>query len=387
MEFKKVKIFVFGGSHYNTLGLIKSLGKEGYPIYVFLEHCNWESCDLRLSKYIKKLYHLNSLEDSLSILKAEYWNEKERPIVLCASDASICFLDKHYNILKDKFCIFNSKEQQGEINRLMEKINTFPIAERSGFSVIKTWRVNSKSQLPDNITFPCLIKGNSSVTSLKTDMAKCENWEDLNENFHEGIDYLVQEYIEKDFEIDVVGFAYNHGKNCIVKGAVRKIRDDLQRQSVYIRLDNLEEYSSKISVFISKYIAEIGYDGIFSIELLAKDDKFYFLENNLRNDGNGYLYTAAGINYPLCWVKYCTGTLNQDYVNKLNLKTPFYLMQMYDIYNMFEGKVSLFKWIKQAITADAYYVLDIHDIKPFIHSFFICSRQFLKKLFRKIIRS
>lgn len=385
MDTNKVKILVFGGSHYNTLGLIKSLGKQGYPIYVFLEHCDMSICSLKHSKYIEKLHHLTSLEDAIYILKNEYWNETVRPVILCASDASICYLDKHYEELKEKFCIFNSKRKQGEINRLMEKINTFPIAKRCGFSVIRTWRVNSKSQLPNDITFPCLIKGNSSVTSLKTDMAKCNNREDLEKHFHEGVDYLVQEYIEKDYEIDVVGFSYDQGKRTIVKGAVRKIRDDMQRQSVYIRLDDIKDYPLEITDSISMYIAEIEYEGVFSIELLAKDGKFYFLENNLRNDGNSYLYTVAGTNYPLCWVKYCTGTLDDNFVNGLTVKTPFLLMQMYDIYNMFEGKVSFLKWAKQACTADAYYVLDREDMKPFFHSVYISIRQLLKKIVRKLI--
>lgn len=376
------KIIVIGGSHYNTLGLIKSLGKNGYSIIVLLEHCKLEWCSLRFSKYISELYHLDSLDNALEILRKNYWNEPNKPIILCASDASICLLDNHYDDLKDRFFIFNVNEKQGMINHYMNKWNTFSIAEESGFSIIKSYHVTNKEDIPKNISFPCLIKGNSSITSLKTDMFRCENEEDLMNCFHEGVDYLLQEYIDKDYEIDVVGFAYNHGQDTIITGAVRKIRDDLQRQSVYIRLDDINDYPQQIKKSISVFIKKIKYEGIFSIELLCKDDKFYFLEINLRNDGNGYLYTAAGANYPLCWVKYCTRTLTEDYVESIRIKTPYLLIQLLDIYNVFEKKVSLLKWCWQAITANAYYVLDYQDPKPFIHMVAVSVKQVVKKILK-----
>ncbi len=384
MEKQNTKIIVVGGNHVNTLGLIRSLGKNGYPIVLLLEHCRLDWCNLRFSKYISKMYYMDVLEDILSILHKDYWDEESKPVVLCASDASICFLDQHYDELKEHFFIFNINGQQGMINHYMNKWNTFPIAKKSGFSVIKSCRVRTLGDIPADIHYPCLIKGNSSISSLKTDMFKCESEEELRGNFHEGVDLLLQEYIEKDYEIDVVGFAYNHGQDTIVAGAVRKIRDDLQRQSVYIRLDDINDYPKQVRESISLFMKEIKYDGIFSIELLCKGNRFYFLEINLRNDGNGYLYTAAGANYPLCWVKYCQGTLTQEYAKSMRVKHPYYLMQFIDIYNVFEGKVGFLKWLYQGFTANAYYTLDLSDPKPFLYSAMVRITHFCKKLLRHL---
>ncbi len=377
------KIIIVGGSHHNTLGLIRSLGKQGYPITVLLEHCRLDWCSLRFSRYITKLYHMDELEDILDILHKDYWDEASKPIILCSSDASICFLDSHYDELKDHFFIFNINGRQGMVNHFMHKWNTFPIAEKSGFSVIRSCQAKTLADIPKDIHFPCMIKGNSSIASTKTDMSICANEEELKNNFHEGVDYLVQEYIDKDYEIDVVGFAYNHGQDTVLTGAVRKIRDEYYRQSVYIRLDDIDDYPKQVKESVSLFLKEIGYEGIFSIELLCKGNRFYFLEFNLRNDGNGYLYTAAGANYPLCWVKYCQGTLSKEYVKTIRIKHPYHLIQLGDFYNVIEGKVSFLKWCWQAVTADVYYTLDWKDPKPFIHAFMVAFKHFCKKILRR----
>ena len=88
------KIIVVGGNHPNTLGLIRSIGEKGLPVYLMLEPCSTlDYCNLRFSKYITKMYLLKSEEEILTILLSDFKNEKEKPIILCGSDASISLLD------------------------------------------------------------------------------------------------------------------------------------------------------------------------------------------------------------------------------------------------------------------------------------------------------
>ena len=172
MEKSDTKVIVIGGNHVNTLGLIRSLGKNGYPVVLLLEHCRLDWCNLRFSKYIYKKYYMEVLEDILSILRKDYWNEESKPVILCASDASICFMDRHYDELKEHFFIFNINGKQGMINHFMNKWETFPIAERSGFSVIKSCRVRTLEDIPSDVRFPCLIKGNNSISSVSCTQAQ-----------------------------------------------------------------------------------------------------------------------------------------------------------------------------------------------------------------------
>lgn len=379
------KLIVFGVNIQNTLGLIRSIGEKGIPVILLLEPCMKGTCYVKYSKYLKKIHYLKSTEEGLDVLKKEYWNESVKPILLFGGDPPICLLDKHYDELKDHFALFNAGTS-GRINFFMDKINTFPVAEESGITTINTWYVTDIHNLPDDITFPCLTKGNNSTGSTKHDMYVCKNREELVNCLREGVEYLIQEYIVKEYEVNAVGLSYNHGKNIFLPAVVRKIRDEIHRQSVYIRLDDVKDYPTLDLTAIQKFVEAIGYEGIFSVEFIHSQDKYYFLEINMRNDGCGYLYTAAGINYPYLWVLYNQGKLTQDVLESIKFKTPYYLMHEDDMYNMFEGVVSVGQWLKECIKADAYFIMNWRDPMPFIVSTWIHIRQACKMVLRKVFK-
>lgn len=377
------KVIVLGNTLYNTLGLIRSVGEKGLPVILILEPGRKADCFVRFSKYLSRVHYSTSLEDGLAILKREYGNESEKPIVLCGSDPTIKLLDAHYDELKDKFHVFNAGKQ-GRIGYFLDKINAFPLAEANGLTLIRTWQLKSGDSLPSDLVYPCLIKGNNSTTSTKGDMFICRDENELKTSLHEGVDYLVQEYVEKEYELDIVGFSAKHGEDVFIPAAVRKLRDEIHRQSVYIRLDAISDYPELPIEGIKNFIKDIGYEGVFSVELIYSHGKYYFLEVNLRNDGCGYLYTAAGANYPYLWVKYGMGKLSQADFDEMKVKTPYLLMHEDDAYNMLEGKVPVLQWIKECLGADAHFILNARDPMPFVVSTLIHARQLCKKILRKI---
>ena len=377
-------VIIFGNSHHNTLGLLRSLGEKGIKPILLLEPCDLKFCCVRFSKYITKIHYLTSVEDGLRVLREEYWNEAEKPIILNAGDPSICLLDAHYDELKDHFHIFNAKGEQGRISYFMDKASQFPVAERYGLDLIKTWRIDAKDALPNDIVYPCLIKGNNSTTSSKEDMVICHSADDLREKLHNNEQYIVQEYIEKDCELDITGFSWNHGENVYIPAAVNKVRETLTRQSDYIRLDDIGEYKTLKVDAIKKFVHEIGYEGIFSIEVLRKGDTYYFLEMNLRNDGVGWLYTVAGANYPYLWCMYKTDGNIDEAIADLKCETPLTLMQLWDVQNVIRKRVSIGKWICQAFSTNAHFVMNWYDMRPYLYCVWILLRQAGKKILRNL---
>ena len=361
------KVMIFGTNHYNTSGLVRSLGEKGIKSFLFLVGTDKAQCSIRFSRYVKKIHYLKAMSDVEDVLRLHYWNELEKPVCLFGSDAWIGFFDAHYDEFKDKFALPSAKGGQGAINAFLDKINTFPIAQRSGFDLIKTWRLKGGADIPDDLVFPCLTKGNNSTKSEKSDMGVFICREGLEGSLREGVEYLVQEYIEKDYELNMIGLAYNHGQDVYMPMVIRKIRDEMQRASCYFRLDDIREYPNINIACVRKMVAEMGYEGLFSIEVLCKGDKCYFLEINLRNDACGYAYTRAGINYPYLWVKYNRGKLTPKYLDDIKYKSPFFALSFSDVSNLLEGKVPLFKWIKQFVTADAYMQFSARDMLPFLH--------------------
>ena len=101
------KVIVIGGFHHNTYGLIRSLGEAGIKSYVILEPCHPKMNWLFVSKYIIGNYILSEGENLVDYLLTTFSNEKVKPIIYCGSDTSISLLDNAYDVLKEKFFIFN----------------------------------------------------------------------------------------------------------------------------------------------------------------------------------------------------------------------------------------------------------------------------------------
>ena len=386
----KNKVIVFGNAHHNTLGLVRSLGEKGIRPILLLEPCDLKFCCVRFSKYISKMHYLKSVEDGLEVLKKEYWNEKEKPVVLNAGDPSICLLDAHYDELKDHFHIFNANGEQGRINYFMDKSNQFQLAERCGLNLIKTWRVNSQCELPSDMIYPCLTKGNNSTGSGKGDMCICRNVNELKACLRDGVDYLVQEYVERDYELCAIGFSWNHGQDMLVPAIVRKIRDYVNENGIpsegsYMRLESLEDYPLVNLDAIRNFMQQVGYEGMFDVDFIVKDGVCYFLEVNFRNDAISYICTAAGVDLPYMWCCYCLGGIDDGFVAKIKCNTPFIMMNEDNLYDVFDGKVGMMRWLREYLSADAHVYMNVRDPKPFLFYMWVHVRQMCKKIVRGIL--
>lgn len=371
---------VWGINNNNTLGLIRGLGFGGYKVILLLESADQSFCYLRFSKYIQRIHHLKSMDDGIHILLDLREGINGRIPVLCGSDRGMAMLDANYEVLKNSFLVFNVRGRSGLISYYMDKFNTFPIAEKCGLTTIKTWRVSDVADLPANLPYPCLIKGNSSLGCTKNDMFVCRTEDDLRAHLQHGKDMLVQEFIDKEYEIDVNGISINHGKDILIPGVVRKIRDHMDRQSDYIVLENVPTELDVKS--IRRFVEVLGFEGLFSIELIKRGDQYYFLEINLRNDGVNYLYTLGGVNMPCLWAQYAFGEVVGFSRIHLELKTPLFLMQLFDLANLKNGDISFGRWFADFRRVNAHFILSIQDPKPFLFYLWIYVRQGFKRLLR-----
>lgn len=372
-------VIIIGCNHINTLGLIRSIGENGIKPHVILEPCNRKFCTLKFSKYVNSFYILKDGEDLTEYIISTFGFKSNKPAVLCGSDRSILELDAQYEVLSKHFKIFNINNKAGKIGNYLSKIATFPLAEKAGLQVIKTFNPKSDDFDIRKIPVPCLVKGNNSTSSTKSDMVICHSLEEVKKALASEKDLLVQEYIKKDFELDIVGLSLEHGKKVYISGAVRKIREAFESQSQFISLDTLKSYPQIDVKCIRQFILELGYEGIFSIEFLVCGKRSYFLEINLRNDGISYIFTKAGWNYPMDWVNYCYGKPNYQ-SDKKEPQLPIYAMQLSDISNVMHGQVGLWNWLIQLNKCRCFFTLSYKDPKPFLYQCYIPFRQLFKKL-------
>ena len=313
----KNKIIVIGTNHHNTLGLIRSVGEKGLHVDVIIyskEYYLIKSC-----RYIKKL-KIVSLDRIVEHLLSFYSEEHNKPVILCGNDDVMSLLDKKYSILSNYFYLFNANGIEGRITKFMNKELMRETAISCGIKCPDSFIIDSNSRIPDKIDYPCMIKPISSLDATKVEIKKCYDKDDLKKKLTEGVVYLLQEYIEKEYELNMVACSLNHGNKLIIPGIIRKIREYPEKlgSSSYSVLESIKDHPAVNVEQIQKFVKTIGYEGLFSIEFLQSNGNIYFLEINMRNDGNGYVPTSAGVNLPFLWCEYITGNaINTDTSSRL----------------------------------------------------------------------
>lgn len=367
----------------NTLGIIRSLGEKGMDVHVIMQSKTGKRNYVSYSRYIKKIHYVVKDEDVINILHKEYWNEQGRIAVLCGGDDAVSLIDRNYEELNKRFLVFNCGKK-GKLNMYLDKKNQFPIAKKAGLELIATWEVDKVEDIPQDVIFPCLTKGANSTNSTKADMHLCNTHEDLINSLKNGTRYLVQEYIHKEYELNFICISFNQGKTVFVPCVIRKIRDDIGRQSAYFTTDHISSYPHFNQDILGNIAEQLNYEGIFSVEVIYSKGKYYFLEINLRNDGCGYLYTKAGCNYPYLWSQYAAGKLNYSYLSCLKVKVPCTMMGEHDLKNLFQKRVGLITWIRQVLSVDTFYVLNRNDPLPFLLLTWSHIQQAVKRILRKL---
>lgn len=382
------KIIVFGDDFWNTLGVIRSLGEAGYKPYFINVHSGRSFvCH---SRYIKKSWQVDTIEAGLNIMCMFFSTEILKPIVICTSDKTISFLDRHYKELCDKFILPNAARKEGEINRLMDKDVMLEVADKVNLLHPKCISIdidditlNNLSEL--TVSYPCLTKPLMSIEGSKKDIVVCEDmgelWKILLRIRAEGCGRVqIQDYIKKEWEILIYGCSLSSGE-VIIPGIIRKIREYPFNMgtAAYAEISPDVEKYIDISV-ITKYLKEIKYSGLFSMEFLLDKDKMYFLEINLRNDGHGYAPTYGGVNIPMQWALGEAGENISFYPKRIN-RSYCYQIDMVDMAYMLASDKGIFAWIKAFFTADFHLIFTVKDSMPFI---FILINKVLHKIQKKM---
>lgn len=367
MNEKSIKnnIIVFGGSHHNTLGVIRSLGEKNISTFAILVGSVKKSFVLK-SKFIKKGWIFPNHEKALMFIIENFSNDKYKTIVIPTSDSASSIIDLHYNSLINCFIVPNG-QTEGKLTRLMDKEIMGKLAKEVGLTLAKTW-VIIDHDIPSDIEYPCITKPISSIKGAKSNIMICQNKTEL-KSFIEQLDkeYKIQaqKWIEeKDFEYQLIGCSLKGGDEVIIPGFTYIIRSSSTTNTgflKYISIDKLRYEHQKCIDFIKG----CKYSGLFSLEFIrGNDGKDYFLEINFRNDGNAYAVTAAGINLPYIWVRHALGL---EIETELNKKTDDIIVmpELVDFFQVVSGNISLKRWISDIRKTNTFLYYNKADQKPF----------------------
>lgn len=363
-----IHVAVIGGAHHNTLGVVRSLGEQGINkenIHVLLigDQITRKNI-ISSSKYVieKNVSYDGSYDNIVGWLLKLAKDGKKRTVVCCSDGASEVVISNEKK-LSDYYFLPSSKMN---ISELMEKNVQDAIATSCGLHVPQSIVVVQGNDFEWN-RFPCITKPLKSVIGAgKCDICIASSHNELESVLGkiEAEEVQIQEFISKKMEFQLIGCSLNGGEIIVIPGYTRILRQPRNTNTGYLEyspIENLDFDSRAVNEFIKK----IGYSGLFSIEFIRdKNNTDYFLEINMRNDGNAYCVKSAGVNLPFIWCYYSVfGQLP-------NLPITFstsirFIPDFNDLKVALSQKIPL-EWFVDFIKADSHSIYNKKDIKPFM---------------------
>lgn len=382
VELRKHKFVIFGSDHYNTLGAVRSLGEVGIrPDVILHPHYSDVPHLTNNSRYVGKVYIVNSVDEGYACLLSNYGDEPLKPFVYSCDDWVGSFLDIHSDEIMDKFYFFHGSKP-GIVSSYMDKDAISKLGEECGFNIPKAERLKL-GELPKHLRYPVITKSMMSIKGgWEKDVHICQSEEELLEAYKtiKSQDILVEEFIEKETEFCYDSFAINNGKDVVMPFRATYLRAKKGSYGNYILYTKTKE--SDIVEGVKKMISKVGFTGIFEAEfLLAKDGTVYFLEINFRNSTWSYPMTFGGVNMLYYWAK---GTLSKQLDTDFHYKFDKFkgLVEPMDFKEfVLTGQISVFKWIYQLLTADCLFYYNSKDKKPVWAHF----KHLVKKAVKKIL--
>lgn len=360
------KFIIFGSDHYNTLGAVRSLGEMGIkPDLILHPHYSKNPHLSTNSRYVGKIWIVNSVEEGLNILIKEYATLDNKPFVFSCDDWTESILDINADTIKDKFFFFNGRTQ-GIVSQYMDKDAISKLGEECGLTIPKS-EVIKKGELPLNLKYPVITKSIQSIKGgWKKDVHICHSPEELITAYQNiaSEELLIEEFIEKTTEICYDGFSINEGKNIVIPFKSTYIRALPGAYGNFFECSLPEE--PELIEGLKQMLKKIGFNGIFSAEfLIAKDGTPYFLEINFRNSTWSYAMTFGGVNMLYYWAKgMFEKKLDPDIKPKLS---RFKCMVEFRDFEEFvlSRRISPFKWVIDLIKTDCVFFYNSKDKRPF----------------------
>ena len=360
----KNKVIVFGRDNYNTLGLARQLGEENLDLLFLMPgeicHCATKS------KYCQSIKHVKNHTEAIEYLLSNNLDVEVKPIIIAGADLEAEALDQNRDELIRHYIVPGTTKQD-LLTEVDDKNVMVQVAAEIGFTVPKSMMMTAESRIPDDLSYPCLIKPAKYPSSHKKEfkMKKCDTREQLERTLrHVRPDsvFIVQEYIPKDVEIFING-CRTWDKKITIAGTCYRDRyyNDISHGHF------TKGVSELIDMDLVKLMLErIDFYGLFSFEFGRYNGKAYFFETNLRNDGAAYSFFKAGANLPLVWV-YSSAGLDYSLVPSQVINEVWYMDELYDCLNIRKGIVTKEQWEKDrdAVTVFRYY--DENDLGPWKH--------------------
>jgi predicted ATP-grasp superfamily ATP-dependent carboligase len=279
-------------------------------------------------------------------------------LLICSNDKAAKWIDDNEDWLSK---YYQTPMRGKHIGSIFNKPQQCQLAIEYGICVPSSFVYQRGSEFQLSVSYPILLKPANSNDGEKSDIHICQNAIELKQALMAQSfcsTFIVQEYIEKEFEINLIGVATENG--VVIPGGIKKLRHYPNQYSpcsygIFLSTADLAIDTKPME----KMIEDIGYLGPFSIEFLRKGEKSYFMEVNFRHDGLAYVATASGVNL---LEMYLDGK-----PNKYTVKPTFMMDLSTDYCHVKDGNVAFVTWLKDFKKTGCQLNFNRHDARPTIY--------------------
>ena len=305
------------------------------------------------------MFRIAEIEECIPVLAGlRNVGSGDKPTIICTFDEAAVFIDSNEPELSQ---YFRTPAKGRQIGDLFNKDAQCRLATECGLTVPRSTTVHRTDDIDAVVTdYPVLLKPLNSTRGEKSDIHICHDCGEIENALCEEShceDFVLQEFIEKEYELDCIGVRTE--REMYIPGAVRKIRHFpwLIGAGAYGVFTPMEELDINMDG-IERFLEKAGYYGPFSVEFLHKDGKNYFMEVNFRNEGLAQAATTAGANLHALYI-------DPDFVIDRNSVREIYMMNYaLDFLFVKEGRVSLFPWLRDFVRTSCFINFNRHDMMP-----------------------
>lgn len=360
-QIKQHQHIIVCGDNVNSLNILRSLGEKGIiPIVIMQDEGHLPL--LSSSRYIGKIIHVEGFDQALNKL-LEYADSKYPPFVYITDDNHLQILDSNYDLLKDKFFVFNAGEK-GRLSYFLDKEKQCILAKECGF-LVPNFEEVERGQLPQYLNYPIITKtSNSYSAGWKIDVTICNSENELKQAYSKMISkrLLLQEYVEKIGEYSMQGISIDEGREVFMPFERMYLRYSKTSFGGYMYYQPFQ--NEELRKQVQNMLQKIKFSGCFEIEFLVdKEQQLHFLEINFRFSASNYGVNNGGVNLPYLWAK--SVLQNTIDISDLQIKKErYYVINEVSDWT-YAKKVGYMKWLKQLFSANGYYLYNSKDLKPF----------------------
>lgn len=373
-----VTVVVMGRNYTSRLGMIRAAGMIGCEVHVIKTENKTNVKDKIdfYSKYVRSFYTIKESDEKaiLSCLHQNFSYPDKKTILLPTDDPTASLIDRRQDELKEHFLFPHINHKAGAVIHFMDKAIQKELAKAVGLPVAQGWTVyfdGSGYSIPAGVVYPCFVKPQISLKGAKNFMQKCNSKEEL-EDFlkmvavkqkdkKDGSSLLIEQFIPIESELAVLGFS--NGTEIFIPDIIETtfMHKGVTAVGTIMNIGLFSELREKLE----QLMGQIGFCGLFDIDLYKTEGKVYFNEINMRFGASGFAVTYSGVNLPEMLIK----TLLEEHIT--NKKQNFAFSS-----KIFANeKVCLQEYTSNAITwkqfwkmindADFNFVKVADDPKPF----------------------